>query len=376
MAGIYIHIPFCRKLCHYCNFHRSTNIRNSKVLINALINEIRLKKDYLENDPVETIYFGGGTPSILNIKELLSITGAIYKTFKVIKNAEITLEANPDDLSKKYLNNLKNYTAINRLSIGIQSFYDEDLKLMNRRHDSMQALQSVKLSQEAGFANISIDLIYGLPGMTSKKWYSNLLQVFNLNVQHISAYHLTFEPGTVFNKLLNEGKLTPIPEEESMEQYELLLDVSKTRGFVHYEISNFALEDYFSQHNSNYWKQKKYLGIGPSAHSYNIASREWNIADNKKYIEGINSGKPMIETETLDTKSKYNDYILTSLRTMWGADINYIRESFGSEYGEFILNKSKTFSEDNIILQDNNILRLTPRGQFISNYIISELIIA
>jgi oxygen-independent coproporphyrinogen-3 oxidase len=376
MAGIYIHIPFCRKLCHYCNFHRTTNISNIKVLVNALIKEIGLRKNYLENEPVETIYFGGGTPSILHVKELSAVTGAIYNTFRVNKDSEITLEANPDDLTKEYLNDLKNSTPINRLSIGIQSFYDEDLKLMNRRHDSIQALQSVKLSQEAGFSNISIDLIYGLPGLTSKKWYSNLLQVFNLNVQHISAYHLTFEPGTTFAKLLNEGKLSPIPEDESMEQYELLLDVSKTRGFIHYEISNFALEDYFSEHNSNYWKQKKYLGIGPSAHSYNIASRQWNIADNKKYIEGMNAGNPMTETETLDIKSKYNDYILTSLRTMWGADINYIREAFGNEYGKFVLNKSKTFSEDNIIQHNKNILRLTPRGQFISNYIISELIIA
>ncbi len=376
MAGIYIHIPFCRKLCNYCNFHRSTNTGNKDILIKALIKEIGLRKGYLDNEPVETIYFGGGTPSVLDVRELSGITGAVYKTFTVNKDAEITLEANPDDLTEKYLHDLKNNTAVNRLSIGIQSFYDEDLKLMNRRHDSLQALRSVKLSQEKGFSNISADLIYGLPEMTAEKWCSNLLQTFNLNIQHISAYHLSFEPGTVFNNFLNEGKLSLPTEEESLEQFELLIEVSKTRGFIHYEISNFALEGYLSIHNSNYWKQKKYLGIGPSAHSYNLTSRQWNIADNKKYIDGVSSGNPLVEVEALDTKSKYNDYVLTSLRTMWGADINYIGDTFGSEYAKFILHKSKSFPESNIILQDNNILTLTPRGQFISNYIMSELIIA
>ena len=212
--------------------------------------------------------------------------------------------------------------------------------------------------------------------MAKERWYSNLLQAFNLNIQHISAYHLSYEPGTVFYKLLNEGKLSVPGEDESFLQYELLVELSKNRGFIHYEISNFAQEGYFSLHNTNYWKQKKYIGIGPSAHSYDLASRQWNIADNKKYIAGIRSGKPFFESEILDTKAKYNDYILTSLRTMWGADIGYIKTAFGSEYADFILSRTKAFPESNIILQDNNILRLTPRGQFISDYIISELIIA
>ncbi len=345
-------------------------------LVKTLIKEAGIRRGYLDNEPVETVYFGGGTPSVLSIGQLSEITGAIYKTFDVNDNAEITLEANPDDLNAGYLAALRNNSGINRLSIGIQSFFDEYLKLMNRRHDSMQALQSVKLSRKAGFSNISIDLIYGLPGMTTKKWSSNLLQTFNLGIQHISAYHLSFEPGTVFYKSLNEGKLSLLSEDESLEQYELLVELSGNRGFINYEISNFALEDYFSIHNTGYWKQKKYLGIGPSAHSYNLISRQWNISDNEKYIKGIMSGDPRFEIEILDTRSKYNDYVLTSLRTMWGADINYIRNSFGRHYAEFILDKSRAFPEANIMLHDNNILRLTTRGRFISNYIISELIIA
>ncbi len=373
MAGIYIHIPFCRKFCNYCNFHRSTYVRNKNILVKALIKEIGLKRNYLDNEPIETIYFGGGTPSILSVTELSAITGTIYNTFNVIENAEITLEANPDDLTTKYLYEVKRNIPINRLSIGIQSFYDEHLKLMNRRHDSVQALQSVKLSQEAGFSNISVDLIYGLPEMTAKMWYSNLLQTFNLFVQHISAYHLSFEPGTVFNKLLNEGKLARLSEDESLKQYELLIEVSKNRNFIHYEISNFALEGCFSVHNANYWKQKKYLGIGPSAHSYNLISRQWNISDNSKYLEGIKKGKPYTEIEILNTQTKFNDYVLTSLRTMWGINIDYIENSFGKTYAEFISERIRKFSESYIIKQDNNY-KLTHRGQFISDHIISELI--
>ncbi len=373
MAGIYIHIPYCRKLCHYCNFHRTLLNENINVFLKSLLKEIELRKNYLGNDIVETIYFGGGTPSILDIPEINLIISTIRNNFKIYDNPEITLEANPDDLRRNYLQELIDNTLINRLSIGIQSFYDDDLKLLNRRHNSLQATESVAYSQEAGFSNISIDLIYGLPGMTTGGWKSNLQQAFKLNVQHISAYHLTFEPGTEFYRLLNKGILSRQSDDESLKQFNLLTDLAQKNKFIHYEISNFAIKDYYSIHNTNYWKQKKYLGIGPSAHSYNYISRQWNIADNSKYIEGISKGIPYTEKEKLDTAMKYNDYILTSLRTMWGADLVYIENTFGAIFSDHAAGKSMKFIDGGNITKDANVLKLTEKGKFISDYIISEL---
>jgi len=373
MAGIYIHIPFCRKLCHYCGFHRSVLIKNINAFLNALVKEIEIRKNYLDRESIETIYFGGGTPSILEIPEINLIILAIYNNFKVNNNPEITLEANPDDLDADYLQGLMNNTPVNRLSIGIQSFYDDDLKLMNRRHNSLQAAESVKYARETGFSNISIDLIYGLPGLTTDKWVSNLQHAFKLDVQHISAYHLTFEPGTIFYKLLSEGKLLKLSEDESLKQFKSLTNLAKKNRFIHYEVSNFAKEGYFSIHNTNYWRQKKYLGIGPSAHSYNYNSRQWNIADNIKYIEGINKCNPFTEKETLNTTMKFNDYLLTSLRTMWGIDLSYIKNSFGSKYSDYIISNTKKFLDAGSMVKKNTNLKLTNRGIFISDYIISEL---
>jgi oxygen-independent coproporphyrinogen-3 oxidase len=373
MAGIYIHIPFCRKLCHYCNFHRSVLIKNINAFLDALVKEIEIRKNYLGNELIETIYFGGGTPSILDIPEISLIISAIHNNFKVNDNPEITLEANPDDLSRDYLQGLINSTPVNRLSIGVQSFYDDDLKLMNRRHNSLQAEESVKFARKTGFSNISIDLIYGLPGMNTDKWISNLNKSFSLNVQHISAYHLTFEPGTLFFRFLSEGKLSQPSEDESFNQFQALTRLAQKNKFIHYEISNFAKEGYFSVHNTNYWRQKKYLGIGPSAHSYNYNSRQWNIADNKKYVEEINRGMPFTEMEALDTTTKFNDYLLTSLRTMWGVDLNYIENYFGSRYLNYINGKSKKFLDAGNMEKNRTILKLTNRGIFIADYIISEL---
>jgi oxygen-independent coproporphyrinogen-3 oxidase len=373
MAGIYIHIPFCRKLCHYCNFHRSIISKDLKGFLNALVREIEIKRNYLGGELIKTIYFGGGTPSILDINEIELIISAIYNNFKLSKNTEITLEANPDDLSRDYLQRLMNNTSVNRISIGIQSFYDEDLKLMNRRHSSLQALESVKNAQKTGFSNISIDLIYGLPGLTHEKWMSNLRHAFNLDIQHISAYHLTFEPGTLFYRFLSEGKLSHPSEDESLKQFEILTGMAQKNRFIHYEISNFAKKGYYSVHNTNYWRQKKYLGIGPSAHSYNFNSRQWNIADNDKYIEGINKGNKYTEKEILDTTTKYNDYLLTSLRTMWGINLRYIKNSFGSKYSDHVKSKSKKFLDAGNMIKVKTTLKLANRGIFISDYIISEL---
>jgi oxygen-independent coproporphyrinogen-3 oxidase len=276
-------------------------------------------------------------------------------------------------LSRDYLQGLINSTPVNRLSIGVQSFYDDDLKLMNRRHNSLQAEESVKFARKTGFSNISIDLIYGLPGMNTDKWISNLNKSFSLNVQHISAYHLTFEPGTLFFRFLSEGKLSQPSEDESFNQFQALTRLAQKNKFIHYEISNFAKEGYFSVHNTNYWRQKKYLGIGPSAHSYNYNSRQWNIADNKKYVEEINRGMPFTEMEALDTTTKFNDYLLTSLRTMWGVDLNYIENYFGSRYLNYINGKSKKFLDAGNMEKNRTILKLTNRGIFIADYIISEL---
>jgi oxygen-independent coproporphyrinogen-3 oxidase len=373
MAGIYIHIPFCRKLCHYCNFHRSALTKNINAFLNALVKEIEIRKNYLGDELIETIYFGGGTPSILDIPEINLIISTIHNNFKLNDNPEITLEANPDDLNRDYLQGLINNTPVNRLSIGVQSFYDGDLKLMNRRHSSLQAEESVKNARETGFSNISIDLIYGLPEMNTDKWISNLKKSFSLDIQHISAYHLTFEPGTLFYRFLSEGILAQPTEDESFNQFQVLTRLAQKNKFIHYEISNFAKEGYFSVHNTNYWRQKKYLGIGPSAHSYNYNSRQWNIADNKKYVEGINRGTPFTEIETLDTTTKFNDYLLTSLRTMWGVDLHYIKKSFGLKYLNYIYVKSKKFIDAGNIVKDKTILKLTNRGIFIADYIITEL---
>ncbi len=375
MAGIYIHIPYCKTLCHYCNFHRSILAENTGGFLDALVKEIELRKNYLSDELIETIYFGGGTPSILDFRQINMLISAIYNNFKVNDNPEITLEANPDDLSLDCLQELMDNSSVNRLSIGIQSFHDEDLKLMNRRHSSVQAVESVQYAQKTGFTNISIDLIYGLPGLTSDKWISNLKRAFGLNIQHISAYHLTFEPGTLFHRYLNEGSISQPSEDESLKQFELLTSMAEKNRFIHYEISNFAKQGYFSVHNTNYWRQKKYLGIGPSAHSYDLNSRQWNISDNDKYIEGINRNIPVTEKEILDTGTKYNDYLLTSLRTMWGMDLDYIKKSFGPQYSDYITGKSKKFLDAGNMLKDRTVLKLTVKGMFISDYIISELML-
>jgi len=376
MAGIYIHVPYCRKLCHYCDFHRSLYTGDAVAFLNAVAREIDLREDYLDNETIDTIYFGGGTPSVLKINELNFITEKIQQKFNVTDSAEITLEANPDDLDASYIYGLKHNTVINRLSIGIQSFNDAELKLMNRRHNAPQARQSVREAKKAGFTNISIDLIYGIPGMTAEGWTKNLSQAMDLGITHISAYHLTFEPGTVFYEYLNEGKLIAPSEEQSLSQYEKLINMTQKNKFIHYEISNFAREGYLSRHNANYWKQKKYMGLGPSAHSYNIVSRQWNVADNKKYIDSINKGITCARKEILNKKTRFNDYLLTSLRTMWGIDMEYISGAFGPEYSDYLEAGIIKFLSAATMIRNKSILTLTDKGKFISDYIISELILA
>jgi len=375
MSGIYIHIPFCAKKCYYCDFFMSLSLKYKDDYLKALKQELLQRKNYIENQIVETIYFGGGTPSLLNEKELNELFELIYKTFKISDNPEITIEANPDDLNKEYLKNLRK-TPVNRLSIGIQSFFDDDLKLMNRRHLAEQSIAAVKNAQNTGYQNISGDLIYGLPEMTSDKWEKNLQKFFNLRIQHLSAYHLTYEPNTVFYKRLKTGKLKEISEEESLFQFQLLNEKAKENDFIHYETSNFAKQGKFSRHNSAYWQQKHYLGIGASAHSYNEISRQFNIKNIKEYIKRVSDNSNYFEKEILSNADKYNDYLITSLRTMWGSNINEIEKTFGKQFAEYFINKAKTQINKGNLLCKENIYMISEKGKFIEDLILSDLIFA
>ena len=372
MAGIYIHIPFCKQRCYYCDFHSSTEIQNKKELVNAILQEITLEKNYLAKKNIETIYFGGGTPSLLSSNEIQSLINKIGDNHTVVPNCEITLECNPDDLSIEYINSLK-ATSINRLSIGIQSFDDEQLQVMNRRHTANQAITAVKNCQDAGFDNISIDLIYGLPNMIQASWQQNILRAIDLNIQHISSYHLTIEKGTEFYKNLQKGLISEIPEDNSNLQFSTLIEFTEHAGFEHYEISNFALSGYQSKHNSSYWKQIKYLGLGPSAHSYNKLSRRWNISNNQKYIDDIRKGNINREFELLDKNAKYNEYVMTGLRTTWGVDIEYCNSEFGESLTQRFKRIIEVYIKQGNAVIEGRFYKLTKNGFFISDKIISDL---
>jgi len=371
MAGIYIHIPFCKKLCYYCDFYHVITSEKNSVFVDALLKETELRKDYLEDETVSTIYIGGGTPSVFSIKELSDILNQINKFFKVEENCEITIELNPDDVNQDYMEGLKKLN-INRISLGVQSWRDSDLKMLNRRHNSEQAAAALTEVFNAGFNNVTIDLIYGITGMTVKEWSSNLDIAFSFDITHLSAYHLTIEPGTVFGKMQEKGSFTEIDEDESNAQFNTLIEKAEAAGFIHYEISNFGKQGYFSKHNSNYWKQVNYLGLGPSAHSFNGYSRQWNIRNLNGYIKSINSGKSFFEKEELDTKARFNEYIMTSLRTMWGIDLDYIETTFEKEGYDYVVNLSGKFKNYGLIKLEKNSLILTNQGKMISDNIISE----
>ena len=373
MAGIYIHIPYCKKLCFYCDFYHIVSQDDNAAFIDALLKETFLKKDYLGGETVSTIYLGGGTPSVFTVKELESILNQIYLNYNVTADCEITIELNPDDIRPEYLAGLKNL-KINRISLGIQSWRDSDLKMLNRRHDSSQAEYALKEILETGFENVTIDLIYGIPGMSLKEWESNLDFSFSFGIKHLSAYHLTFEKGTVFGKMLEQGTISEIDENESAAQFNLLIQKAESAGFIHYEISNFGKPGYFSIHNSNYWKQVKYLGLGPSAHSFNGYSRQWNVRNLKGYIKAVNSGKQYFESEELDTRTRFNEYMMTSLRTMWGIDLEYVEKMFEKEGYDYVMNLSGKFKNYGLMKQEKNSLILTNQGKLISDNIISEFI--
>jgi len=374
MSGIYIHIPFCKQRCYYCDFHTSVVMKNIEQMIIAMKNEMLQRKDFLGNEEIETIYFGGGTPSLMRKSDFIELIGELKKFFNVNPKAEITIEANPDDLSSEYLRDLKE-TGINRLSIGIQSFNDVLLKLLNRRHNSEQAVKCVKEAVDIGFENITVDLIYGLPGLDIKMWENTLDKAFALPIKHLSAYHLTFEPNTVLTNFLKSGKIKEIDEELSIEQFKMLIKKSGERQFIHYEISNFAKAGWISKHNSSYWQGKKYLGIGPSAHSFDGTVRQWNISDNKIYIENVLNNGSYFEYEVLTKQNQYNEYVMTSLRTMWGLDLDYVNNFFEKEYHTHFLQRIERYIKDDKAILENNKIILTDPGKIISDKIISDLFI-
>jgi len=371
MSGIYIHIPFCAKRCHYCDFFSTTSTAYIDDFVLALIAEIDKNKAYLSAD-IETIYFGGGTPSFISSNQLHSILNKIQKTFNIVEHPEITIEANPDDLDAEKIRNFKKI-GFNRLSIGIQSFHDDELELMNRRHNAKEAIQAVKNCQHAGFDNISIDLIYGIPGQDLSKFDYSINEALKLGIQHISAYHLTYEPGTFFYQKLQKKQFEAVAEDVSVDLFQHLRKKLQGNGFMHYEISNFAKDNLFSKHNTNYWKNKHYLGLGPSAHSYNGISRKWNVSNMVKYINGIKRGEQIFEEETLTNIQKLNEYIMVSLRTMWGIDLNYVQEKFGEIMVEQIIKNAKKQIEKQNLEHTENALKLSEKGVFIADYIIAEL---
>jgi oxygen-independent coproporphyrinogen-3 oxidase len=372
MAGIYIHIPFCKQRCTYCDFYTEVAPQFIPSIIDSMIKEIDIRKDYLHNSVINTIYFGGGTPSILHSGQFSDLFEAINNRYQVAKDAEITFEANPDDLTSEFLESIRSL-PFNRLSIGIQSFDDDDLKRINRRHTSKQAVEAVVKAQAAGFTNISIDLIYGLPFQTIESWERQLDKAFSLHIQHISAYGLTYEEGTPLWKQRESGKIKSVDDLTMNKMYLLLLEKMKQNGFEAYEISNFSLPGFRSRHNSSYWKQEPYLGIGPSAHSYDLLSRQWNIASIQEYIRAINSGTLFFEREELTLNDRYNDFVMVSLRTSEGIDVTLLRLEFGSELTDYCLKNIKTFIDSEQVYYSEDKLRLTASGIQISNLILIQL---
>nr|WP_315254824.1 radical SAM family heme chaperone HemW [uncultured Flavobacterium sp.] len=371
MSGIYIHIPFCKQACHYCDFHFSTSMKKKEEMVLAIAKELQIRKNEFQNEAVETIYFGGGTPSRLQIADLRLQIDTIYKNFSVAKNPEITLEANPDDLSEDYLIELSKI-GINRLSIGIQSFFEDDLQLMNRAHNSAEAKKCLEFATKY-FDNISLDLIYGIPGMSNEKWKHNIETALSFGIPHISSYALTVEPKTALNKLIQTGKIAKPNDESAQEHFAILVETLEANDFIHYELSNFGKTNYFSKNNSAYWLGKKYIGIGPSAHSYDGVSRSWNVSNNSLYIKTILEDQLPNEIEILSISDRYNEYIMTGLRTIWGVSLNRIKAEFGIEYLDYLQKQAQKFLNDDLLSIDDNILKPTAKGKFLTDGIASDL---
>jgi oxygen-independent coproporphyrinogen-3 oxidase len=373
MAGIYIHIPFCKRRCIYCDFFSTTQSEKKAEYVHALVRELEIRKDYLDNEEIETIYLGGGTPSQLSQEELEEIFAHIYKVYKVTPDAEITLEANPDDLTPEYVSMLRTL-PFNRISMGIQTFQEETLKLLHRRHTAQQAIEAFKRCREAEFQNISIDLMYGLPGETLETWEQDLQQAIALHPEHISAYHLIYEEGTALWSLREQNKVEEAEEELSLTLFKTLIERLTKAGYQHYEISNFCLPGLHSRHNSSYWTGKKYLGCGPSAHSFDGTSRQWNVSSLDKYLEGIRTDQLDFEIEELDLYTRYNDFVITSIRTCWGMPLSQLRTNYGETLYNYCLRMAKPHIQQGVLEIKEDTLKLTSEGIFISDGIMSDLL--
>lgn len=368
--GIYIHIPFCKQACHYCDFHFSTSMKKKPEILAALCKELEMRKKELKGT-IQTIYFGGGTPSLLTLDELETIFKSIYQNYQVSKNPEITLEANPDDLTFEKISALSQ-SKINRLSIGVQSFFDTHLNLMNRAHDTTQAHQSLMESKRY-FDNISVDLIYGIPGMSEKQWLENINTVIALEIPHISSYALTVEPRTALKKLIEIGKIQPVDDAMAKRHYELLCQLMEQNGYRNYEFSNFCLPGYESQNNSAYWEGIPYLGIGPSAHSFDGNSRSWNVSNNTIYCKNIAQGILPSEKEILTVQDRYNEYIMTGLRTISGVSLNRVTERFGEDYAKYLLEQAQAHLDSGLLILNNQTLTISKKGKFLGDKLSSDL---
>ena len=363
MAGIYIHIPFCNSKCAYCGFYSIASQKQKTAFLEALHTEIKLRTDYLKGEEIGTVYFGGGTPSILSVEEIKGILECVFRHYKVNPDAEITLEANPDTLSREYLQGLRKL-GINRLSIGIQSFFDDDLKYLSRRHDATHAKQCIGWAKQAGFENLTLDLIYGLPTATAEKWNQNLDLFFETQAQHFSAYALTVEPNTILAKQIATGKLQPVTDDDAVRDYEILCQRAKENGFLHYEISNFAKPGFRSKHNCSYWNRTPYAGFGPSAHSFDGVSRQWNVSNLTQYIVetrfiASHDSPNLFEKEFLTPEERYDEYVMTSLRTMWGCDLKYMEREMGKRFSDFCLKQAQKPLSQGLLTQTNEFLYLT-----------------
>lgn len=373
MAGLYLHIPFCKQACHYCNFHFSTSLKQKDAMVEAILKELELQKDYLQGQTLSSIYFGGGTPSLLSKIDLNRIFNKINAIHQISPEAEITLEANPDDLTIEKLTELKT-TPINRLSIGIQSFFEKDLQFMNRAHNADEAKKCIENAKNIGFNNLTIDLIYGSPTTSNEEWKQNIAAALSFDIPHISCYCLTVEPNTALDHFVKKGKAKPVDEEQAAQQFEILMTTLKSAGYEHYEISNFAKPNWHARHNSNYWLGAHYLGIGPSAHSFNGVSRQWSVANNAKYIKHLANGQTAFEVELLTKEQQYNEYILTALRTKWGCDFAKI-ESWGADLVQHFQKTSAPYLAKHLIQQKNNIFTLTDQGKLLADRIAMDLFI-
>jgi len=385
MAGIYIHIPFCRKACHYCNFHFSTSLDLKNEFVKALLKEIEITASenenitgqpagYLKGEMIDTIYFGGGTPSLLTKEELSAILAQLRSSYLVSGSAEITLEANPDDINRELLRSWRT-AGINRLSIGIQSFFDEDLVWMNRVHNSEQSSAAIRLSREEGFDNLTIDLIYGTPGLTDEKWKANVDMAIAAGIPHLSCYGLTVEPSTALYHMIKQNKRSDIDQEKQAAQFLLLIEWLQAAGYEHYEISNFAKPGYRSRHNTSYWQGKSYLGLGPSAHSFNGHSRRWNIANNALYIQSIKNNQLPVETEELTASQRVNEYIMTALRTVEGLSLPYMEEVFGTSVTDQLQHAAKKYISNGKLQCNKERLQLTTEGKLYADGIASDLFV-